>query len=128
MKHNHVTIFYAHIKKESSITSDPSESHIVFVRGYGVNGVLVDCEWAELRFTPFGELRMRRLSEDEKKDRHPSLVVPYEFLLNSYTAEDWLEESTDEMLVIPVSSFAVAHKPEGMFTDLADGVRLSLVE
>jgi hypothetical protein len=117
MKHNHVTVFYAHINGSKVV--DASNSLITFVRAYGVNGTLVDCDWAELRFVPFGQLHLRRLDERERSSRHPEIVQPYERLLDSYTEEDWLEETTDEVIVIPVSSMDISEKSDGTYADLA---------
>ena len=117
MKHNHVTIFYVHANGDSF--TDASNSAITFVRAYGVNGTLVDSDWAELKFTPFGELHMKQLDEEEKRERHPDIVEPYQRLLDSYTADDWLDETTDEVMIIPVSSFDIAERPDGAYVDLA---------
>lgn len=115
MRQNHVKVFYAHCKGDSFV--EAPESVITFVRAYGVNGVLVDCDWAELKFVPFGQIHLRRLSEQEREARPPYMTLPYERFLATLTVDDWLEETTDEVVVLPVSTLELVEQREGGYAD-----------
>lgn len=119
MRRFHVTVFYAHAKGSEWVTAD--ESDIIFARAYGVGSVLVDLEWAELRFTPFGEIHLRKVTDATQ--RHPAFVEPYERLWASLTADDWLEATTEEIIVLPVSTINFREGGEGTYADLQDSLR-----
>lgn len=83
-----VRVHYVHYKGSGQVDAD--ESAIIFVRGYYVNGVYVDNGWAELRFTPFGELWLTLPGVDEADRRGVSEFVKF---YESLTRADCLEGS-----------------------------------
>jgi hypothetical protein len=119
MRKFHVTVFYVHASGDKWVSADASD--IMLARAYGVGWVLVDLEWAELRFTPFGEIHLRKLPENP--DRHPAFVEPYKRLWDSLTAEDWLDSTTEETIVLPVSTINFREGAEGTYVDLQDSLR-----
>ncbi len=120
MKQNHVTVFYVHAKGGGWVSAE--ESDIIFARAYGVGTVLVDLEWAELRFTPFGEIHLKKL-EGEQLARHPSFIEPYQRLWHSLTADDWLDATTEDVIVLPVSTIQFREEPDHTYGDLQDYLR-----
>lgn len=101
MKPNHVKVFYTHCY-EDQFDLSPEDSFITFVRSYEVDGVHIREDWAELRFTPFGELHLRAPSEDD----NPTFRVPYQAFLDALTPDQILETETspDFVTVIAVST------------------------
>ena len=91
----HVKVFFAHVKGSEFV--DCKESVITFARAYTVNDVYVSEDWAELRFSPFGELALSSPDDGRAED----LVAPYQELLDSITLDDRLDY---EGVVIPVST------------------------
>ena len=98
----HVKVYFAHCKGSEFVEGE--DSLITFARAYFVNGVYVDAGWAELRFSPFGEMALFP-PEDE---RHPDFADPYRELLDSITLEDRLDQ---DGIVIPVSTFEFVEGP-----------------
>lgn len=119
MRYNHVKVFYTHCA-EQRIGLPPEESYITFARSYEVNGVHIREDWAELRFTPFGELHLRTPDEDAI----PDFRLPYQAFLDSLTPEDILDtdSSSEFVAVIPVSTiefidgFWMDHKTKNHLT------------
>lgn len=120
MKKFHVTAFYVHASGIEWVSVDRSD--ILFVRAYGVGTTLVDLEWADLHFTPFGEIHLRKLSDDQL-NRHPSLVDPYLRFWHSLTKDDWLDTTTTDVIVLPVSSIDFREWREGTYMDMLDFLR-----
>ena len=100
MRHFHLRVYYAHCREDSFVEAD--ESFITFARMYVLNGVPIREDWAELRFSPFGQLILHHPDPEES---HPGFIVPYEVFLSTLTKEDWLEGSSRAHPIIPVSSF-----------------------
>ena len=99
MRQFHVQVFFAHCKGSDFVEN--WDSVITFVRAYLVNGVYVSEDWAELIFQPFGQLHLH----PPRDGRHPALTEPYQEFLDSLTEEEWLEGTTDDVIVLPVSRF-----------------------
>jgi hypothetical protein len=120
MKKCHVTVFYVHASGSEWVS--PDESEIIFARAYAVNAVLVDLEWGELHFTPFGEIHLKKLTGDQL-DRHPAFVEPYQRLWNSLTADDWLDSTTDDVIVLPVTTIHFREDADSTYSEFVDFLR-----
>lgn len=83
----HVRALYSHHKGERMVSTD--DSAITFVSEYYVNGLFVDSIWAELLFSPFGELWLTLPGVSEPERRTKEYVEFYEAL----TPDDCLEGS-----------------------------------
>jgi hypothetical protein len=88
--HFRVQAFYNHYAGDRMVS--PDQSAITFINAYTVNGIYVDCDWAELCFSPFGELWLSSPSPSFTQ-RASDLLVPYVEFYESLTPEECLEGS-----------------------------------
>ena len=98
----HVTVGFRYYAGDKIVAED--ESRIMGVVHYEVAGKWIPCELAELVADgPFMTLRLSESSEYEGPwlERHSQDVRD---LREELTPGDWLEQTTDEVLVLPVSS------------------------
>ena len=94
-----VKVFFAHMKGDKKV--DAAESSITFARCYTINDVYVSEDWAELVFDPFGRMFLNPPNEN----RHPELIEHYREFLASLEPHDYLEGTTADQIIIPVSRF-----------------------
>ena len=100
----HVKLTYTHHAGAKSVSA--GDSQITFANFYEIdNEVLVLCEWAELRFSPFGELELLPPDSDEKDP----VAKQYQEFLDGLTLDEVLEDSDPpHRWVIPVARITLS--------------------
>ena len=99
MKQNHLVVNYRHWADATQVSRD--ESVIIVVPSYELNGMHVSDAIGRLELAPFATFHVGLF--DTSRDYEQFWLERIQEIRKDYTEADWLEETTDDLLVLPVS-------------------------
>lgn len=123
MRQTNVVLHYAHWRGQDQVSRE--DSAVVVVLDYEINGHFLRDEYVTLTADKMMTLSIEvpDYSDPTYDEYRESNIAQAEkrigALRSELTAEDWLEGTTDEVLLLPVSSLELRERPLSFWTNKA---------